>query len=161
MADAIIIPFEARFAADFKRLNVEWLEMYFSVEPHDEIVLSDPQGQILAPGGHIFLARLGDEIVGTCALLNAGDGRFEIAKMSVTPRYKGRGIGRQLLDAAIAQFHSLGGRELVLESNSRMVPALTLYESAGFVYAERPAPSHYERSDVYMVYRGCRFGFGV
>ena len=153
MADAIIIPFEERFAADFKRLNVEWLEMYFNVESHDEVVLSDPQGQILAQGGYVFLAQAGDEIVGTCALLKAGDDRFEIAKMSVTPRYKGRGIGRQLLDAAIAQFRALGGRELFLESNSRMVPALTLYESAGFVYAERPEPSHYERSDVYMVYR--------
>ena len=153
MADAIIIPFEARFAADFKRLNVEWLQMYFTVEPHDEVVLSDPHGQILARGGHIFLAQADDEIVGTCALLNAGNSRFEIAKMSVTPRYKGRGIGRQLLDAAIAQFRALGGRELFLESNSQMIPALKLYESTGFVYAERPEPSHYERSDVYMVYR--------
>lgn len=153
MASATIIPFDQRFAADFRRLNVEWLETYFTVEPHDEVVLSDPQHQILAPGGYIFLAQAGDEIVGTCALLNAGDGRFEIAKMSVTPRFKGHGIGRQLLDAAIAQFRLIRGRELFLESNSGMIPALTLYESSGFVYAERPEPSHYERSDVYMVYR--------
>jgi ribosomal protein S18 acetylase RimI-like enzyme len=116
-------------------------------------MLSDPHGQILAHGGYIFLAQADDEIVGTCALLNAGEGRFEIAKMSVTPRYKGRGIGRQLLDAAIAQFRALGGRELFLESNSRMIPALTLYESAGFVHAQRPEPSHYDRSDVYMVWK--------
>ncbi len=149
----IIIPFENRFAVDFKRLNVEWLEMYFGVEPHDEVVLSDPEGQILAPGGHIFLAQTEGEIVGTCALLSAGDGRFEIAKMSVTPRFKGRGIGRQLLDAAIVHFRKLGGSELFLESNSRMTPALSLYESSGFVHAPRPEPSHYKRSDVYMVYR--------
>ena len=130
--------------------------MYFSVEPHDEVVLSDPQGQILAPDGYIFLAQTGDDIVGTCALLNAGQGRFEIAKMAVTPRHKGHGIGRQLLDAAIAQFWNLGGRELFLESNSRMTPAIRLYESSGFVQMTRPEPSHYKRSDVYMVYRGSR-----
>ena len=86
MAEATIIAFEPRFAADFKRLNVEWLEMYFNVEPFDEVVLSDPQGQILASGGYIFLAQEGDEIVGTCALVNAGSGRFEIAKMARSRR---------------------------------------------------------------------------
>ena len=74
----------------------------------------------------------------------------------MTPRYKGQGIGRLLLDAAIAQFSTLGGSELFLESNSRMTPALKLYESSGFVHVPRPEPSHYKRSDVYMVHRGSR-----
>jgi hypothetical protein len=42
---------------------------------------------------------------------------------------------------------------LFLESNSRLMPALTLYESAGFVHQPAPrANSHYTRSDVYMIY---------
>ena len=58
-----IIDFEPRYASDFKRLNVEWLEKYFTVEPIDELVLSDPSGSIIEPGGAILLARAGDEIV--------------------------------------------------------------------------------------------------
>ena len=54
----------------------------------------------------------------------------------------------------IAEFLGRGARELFLESNSKLTPAITLYESAGFVHAPRPEPSHYERSDVYMVYVG-------
>ena len=49
-----IIPSESRYAADFKRLNVEWLEKYFTVEPIDEKVLSDPEAAILRPGGGFF-----------------------------------------------------------------------------------------------------------
>jgi DNA-binding MarR family transcriptional regulator/ribosomal protein S18 acetylase RimI-like enzyme len=148
-----IIPFERRYAADFKRLNVEWLEKYFRVEPIDEEVLSKPL-RILRDGGTILLARYRGAIVGTCALLNAGDGRFELSKMAVTAGHQGLGIGRKLIEAAIAEYRARGACELFLESNSRLTPAITLYESTGFVHSPRPAPSHYERSDVYMVYVG-------
>ena len=148
-----VIPFERRYAADFKRLNLEWLEKHFRVEPIDEEVLSNPLA-ILRAGGAIFLARYRGAIVGTCALLDAGDGRFELAKMAVTGSHQGLGIGRRLIEAAIAEFLARGARELFLESNSKLRPAITLYESSGFVHAPRPAPSHYERSDVYMVYVG-------
>jgi DNA-binding MarR family transcriptional regulator/GNAT superfamily N-acetyltransferase len=149
--DAVeIIPFERRYTADFKRLNLEWLERYFRVEPIDEQVLSKPL-EILRDGGAIFLARYRGAIVGTCALLNKGAGRFELSKMAVTAKRQGLGIGRKLLRAAIADYLTRGARELFLESNSRLTPAIMLYESAGFVHAPRPEPSHYERSDVYMV----------
>lgn len=158
-----IVPFEPRYAADFKRLNVEWLKRYFTVEPIDEAVLSRPEAVILAPGGAILLARVAPdtaeghpgEVVGTCALIKAdGEDRYELSKMAVTERYQGQGIARRLLLAAIEHYRSIGGRQLFLESNSRLTPALTLYESVGFEHAPRPGgPSHYVRSDVYMVLR--------
>jgi GNAT superfamily N-acetyltransferase/DNA-binding MarR family transcriptional regulator len=148
-----IIPFESRHAADFKRLNIEWLEKYFRVEPIDTEVLSKPM-RLLRDGGAIFLARYRGTIVGTCALLNAGRARFELSKMAVTAGHQGLGIGRKLIEAVIADYRKRGARELFLESNSKLTPAITLYESAGFVHAARPEPSHYERSDVYMVYVG-------
>ncbi len=61
--------------------------------------------------------------------------------MAVTADSQGLGIGRKLLEAAIGRYQASGGRELFLESNSRLEPALTLYESAGFVHAS-PARSN-------------------
>ena len=147
-----IIPFEDRYAAEFRQLNLEWLNRYFRVEALDEEVLSRPR-DILRDGGAIFLARFRGEIVGTCALLPAGEGRFELGKMAVTAGCQGLGIGRRLLEAVIGQYRAVGGRELFLESNSRLQPAISLYQSAGFVRVAAPTPSHYERADVYMVYR--------
>src|SRR5262249_35027526 len=65
-----IIPFESRYRDDFKRLNLEWLQKYFSVEPIDVKVLSHPEA-IVKRGGHVLLARSESEIVGTCALLKS------------------------------------------------------------------------------------------
>lgn len=152
-ASVEIIPFEPRYRDDFRRLNIAWLERYFYVEAIDDEVLSQPERTILKPGGAIFLARYQGQIVGTSALIAVGRSRVELSKMAVTERCQGLGIGRRLLTAAIEHFSRMGRRQLFLESNSKLKPALTLYESAGFRHAPRPkGASHYDRSDVYMVY---------
>ena len=146
-----ILAYRPEFAADFKRLNIEWLERYFYVEAIDDLVLSDPQTHILAPGGAIFLARLDGKIVGTCALIRAGDNTFELSKMAVTSGCQGLGVGRRLLERALAAFGASGARLLYLESSSKLTPALTLYESVGFAHVPRPeSATHYQRANVYM-----------
>jgi GNAT superfamily N-acetyltransferase/DNA-binding MarR family transcriptional regulator len=148
-----ILPFAPRHAADFKRLNLEWLQKFFRVEPIDEQVLSRPQ-DIISKGGAIYVARRDRRIVGTCALISEGDGVYELSKMAVTADCQGLGIGRKLLAAGIAAFHARHGRRLILETNSILKPAIKLYESVGFEHAPPPHASLYERGDVYMVYRG-------
>lgn len=150
-----ILPFAPRYAADFKRLNLEWLQKFFRVEPVDVRVLSSPQA-IIRNGGAICCARRAGRIVGTCALINDGDGVFELSKMAVTADCQGLGIGRKLLAAIIAAFHERAGRRLFLETNSILKPAIRLYESVGFEHAPAPHASMYERADVYMVHRGAR-----
>jgi ribosomal protein S18 acetylase RimI-like enzyme len=148
-----ILPFAPRHAADFKRLNFEWLQKYFRIEPIDERVLSNPRA-IIRAGGAIFVARRKGKIVGTCALINDGDGVYELSKMAVTANCQGLGLGRRLLDACIDAYKArAGGRLLFLETNSVLKPAIRLYESVGFEHAPSPHASHYERADVYMVYR--------
>ncbi|MBC7454073.1 MAG: GNAT family N-acetyltransferase [Massilia sp.] len=149
-----ILTYRAEFAADFKRLNLEWLERHFYVEAIDALVLSDPETHILAPGGAIFLARQDGKIVGTCALIRADADRFELSKMAVTSACQGRGIGRRLLERALLAFGASGARRLFLESSSTLTTALTLYESAGFKHVPRPpSAAHYQRADVYMAWQ--------
>ncbi len=147
-----IIPFENQYADDFKRLNLEWLEKYFEVEPPDVEVLSQPH-LIIEKGGALLLAKCGDEIIGTCAVLHEGEGHFEISKTAVTASFQGRGIGRRLLIAALDAFKALGGNKLYLETNSVLTSAIALYESSGFLHARRPTPSPFARANVYMEYR--------
>ncbi len=53
-----IIPFSTKLKKPIKTLNLEWLKKYFKVEPKDEKVLSDPQGEIIDKGGIIFLCTI-------------------------------------------------------------------------------------------------------
>jgi len=149
-----IVDYDPRWRADFARLNIEWLERWFVVEPVDREVLSDPETHILASGGKVLFAVDGDDhAVGTVALKHEGDGVYELTKMAVDPGQRGSGIGRQLMQRALEVFGEAGGRELFLESSRQLAPALKLYESVGFVHHPAPRPgSHYARADVYMVW---------
>lgn len=150
MHDIDILDFEPRYRADFKRLNLAWISTYFIVEPHDEEQLDDPEHHILAPGGYVLLARAGAQIVGTVALVPFADGLWELAKMAVDPAFQGRQIGKKLGEAAIARVRAVGGRQIFLESNRRLTPALNLYEKLGF--REVPmAETPYARADIKML----------
>lgn len=154
-AELRVVPFAPGLREHFYRLNAEWLAKYFKIEPIDHAVLSEPEKHILAPGGSILFALVGDDVVGTCALMPDGPGVYELTKMAVTGGHQGLGIGRRLMEAAIAEFHRLGGSELFLESQRRLQPALKLYESVGFEMQPGVKPgSHYQRADVYMIYKG-------
>ena len=82
-----IIPYSEKYKAAIKSLNYEWLEKYFFVEPQDTVQLSDPQGEILDKGGHIYYALYNDEVIGTSSLLKINDTEYELAKMAVTEKY--------------------------------------------------------------------------
>lgn len=149
-----VVTWDAAYQPDFARLNRAWLEKFFRVEPIDEQLMADPAAHIVAPGGQIFFARVDGRIVGTGAVLRESDGVYELGKMAVDEAMQGRGLGRRIVEAAIAWFQAQGGRTLFLESHSSLAPALALYESTGFVrQPDRKADSHYARSDVYMVWR--------
>ena len=148
-----LVDYSDRYGAAFERLNTEWLDKFFRVESIDHIVLSDPKGMIIDRGGAVLYVLHRDEVVGTVALKHQGDRVFELTKMAVTLRYQGRGLGRQLLCAAVDRFTELGGKRLYLESHSSLTPALSLYESAGFHHEAPRGASEYERADVFMVYR--------
>lgn len=149
-----IVAFAPRWRGDFARLNLEWLQRWFVVEPIDREVLDDPESHLLADGGRVLFAVDGeDRAVGTVALRHEGDGVYELTKMAVAPELRGAGIGRLLMRGALDAFAGLGGRELFLESSRKLAPALKLYESVGFVHHPAPRPgSHYARADVYMVW---------
>jgi putative acetyltransferase len=141
-------------ATAFRTINEEWISRLFTLTDEDRKVLSDPLGQIVDPGGDVLLAHAGDgEAVGCVALLPHGDGIFELAKMGVTPRAQGAGIGRRLVGAAVARAAELGGRWVFLGTNSRLAPALHLYEAAGFrriARDELPVADYYARADILM-----------
>jgi GNAT superfamily N-acetyltransferase len=148
-----IIAYEPQYKEDFKRLNLEWIVYYFTVEPIDIVLLSDPETYFLQPGGAIFFARCCEQIVGTCALLKHPDRGFELSKMGVTRLYRGMHIGQRLVETALAHVKALGEKAIFLETNVKLLPALNLYKKLGFIERQFPhgRSERYQRADTYMV----------
>jgi GNAT superfamily N-acetyltransferase len=145
-----IVAYEPRHRDAFRDLNLAWIIEYFEVEGPDRWLLDDPHAHILRHGGHILMAEMDGEVVGTCALIRESDDTFELAKMAVAPTARGRGVGRALGAAAIEKARSLGARRVELLSNTVLEPAIQLYRSLGFVEAPM-TPTEYRRANIRMI----------
>jgi N-acetylglutamate synthase-like GNAT family acetyltransferase len=144
-----IISYNENFHEDFRRLNLEWLDKYNLTESHDLMVLNNPKKTILDRGGYIWLAKAGEEIVGTAALMKEGHGIFELAKMSVTKNWQGKGISKQLIETCLKKAKEMGAKTVTLFSNHQLRNAVGLYEKYGFQHVE-VKDSPFEKADVKM-----------
>lgn len=87
------------------------------------------------PDVTLYSAWLDGEIVGCGALKRLSSDRGELKSMRVADPFLGRGFGRAILDHLLAEARARGMRSLWLETGSApaFIPAIRLYESAGFV----------------------------
>ena len=113
------------------------------------MVLNDPVGTIINRGGYIWLAKAGDEIAGTAALMSEGHGIFELAKMSVTEKWQGKGISRMLIETCLNKAKEVGAKKLSLFSNHQLQTAISLYLKYGFRHVE-VKDSPFDTADVKM-----------
>jgi ribosomal protein S18 acetylase RimI-like enzyme len=148
---ATVVSYTPRFREAFERLNREWIETYFVVEEADREAFADPGGKIVGRGGEIFFVVEGDEVLGTCAVIAHSPEVHEIAKMAVAPAARGRGFGDLLMKACVGFSRAAGAREIVIVSNTRLEPAIRLYEKHGFVRVPFENDGRYARADIKLV----------
>ena len=149
--------YSADLAQAFRDINAEWIHSMYQMEPMDLDLLDNPRARIIDRGGQILFVEA-DElgIVGTCALLKTAEREYELTKMGVLEKARGRKAGEFLLRAVIARAESLGAKRLYLLSNRKSGAAVHLYEKLGFVHDDgimREFGSHYERCNVAMLYQ--------
>lgn len=92
---------------------------------------------------YYYVAEVEGEIVGCCGIRNiAGEG--EITNVVVASGFRGRGIGRMLMEHMLteASYHGIG--DCTLEVRVSNTPAIHLYESLGFK-SEGIRPGFYEK----------------
>jgi putative acetyltransferase len=85
-------------------------------------------------GGAFWVAAGEDgEIVGTCGAMPVRPGVFELRKMYLRPKVRGKGIGQRLLEECVEWARARGGTRLVLDTTEAMTRAIAFYERNGFV----------------------------
>jgi GNAT superfamily N-acetyltransferase len=143
-----VVPYQKEFREAFERLNRDWIERFFVLEPADREVFSDPEARILANGGEIFFVMEGSRVQGTCAVLRHGAEDCEIAKMAVAPEARGRGYGDLLMETAIRFARDAGASRIIIVSNTVLEPAIRLYEKHGFVRVPLSSDGRYRRANI-------------
>ena len=112
-------------------------------------MLGDPRQFILDRGGHIFFARLNGSVAGTFALLKNDDDVYELSKMAVAESFQGMKVGNRMMEYCIEKVIALGGKKIILFSNTKLLPAIHLYTKYGFKEVPMNS-SQYTRSNIKM-----------
>jgi GNAT superfamily N-acetyltransferase len=145
---ASVVPYRREYREDFERLNRAWIEQYFEVEEADREVFRDPVAAIVEPGGEIFFVVEDGKVLGTCAVLPHEPGVYEIAKMAVAPKARGKGYGDLLMKASVDFARRVGARRLVIVSNTVLTPAIRLYEKHAFVRVPLEEHERFARANI-------------
>jgi putative acetyltransferase len=101
-------------------------------------------GSYALPDGRLAVAFADDEAAGCIALRRFDAERAEAKRLYVRPAFRGRGIGRLLLDWVISEARAAGYKEVLGDTMPGMVEALGMYARAGFdrtgPYSASPTP---------------------
>lgn len=142
--ELIVRPFVAEDQEAVRRLILDGLGEHFgfvdeSLNPDlDDIVTS-----YVSAGSLFVVAAIGDQIVGTGALVREDPGVGRLVRMSVRSSVRRRGIARALVAHLIDAARQRRYRRLVLETNVDWDDAIGLYTSCGFTeYARTPEEVH-------------------
>jgi GNAT superfamily N-acetyltransferase len=84
------------------------------------------------PAGRLLVAEAGGEVVGCVALRPHKPGICELKRLYVRQAYRGKGLGRRLLEALLAEAVAAGYREAVFDTIESMKEALALYRTFAF-----------------------------
>jgi GNAT superfamily N-acetyltransferase len=120
------------------RLNIDLCFQRFEEE------LAGLPGVYSPPGGRLLVADAGTALAGCVACRPYAAGVCEMKRLYVRPAFRGRGLGRRLIDRLAAEAIAAGYWEMVLDTLPVMAEAVGLYRSAGFIetepYTYNPVP---------------------
>jgi putative acetyltransferase len=95
--------------------------------------IKDIEQSYLTRGGVFYVLEEKDgSVVGSYGLYPTEPGTCELRKMYLRRDHRGKGLGRRLLEHALAEARRLGFRRVTLETASVLTEAIRLYESHGF-----------------------------
>lgn len=95
--------------------------------------------QYLPPQGHLFLVEVDGHMAGVGGLRPLSEDAWEVKRIYVKPDYRGRGIGKRLLETLISTSQQHNVSFLRLDSAKFLTSAHKLFYALGFENIERYA----------------------
>lgn len=126
-----------------ERHAVLYAESHDFDEDFEKYVLLGMADWLRTSGGRsaLWVAERGGEFLGSVAVVEAEPGQAQLRWLIVEPHARGAGVGRKLVERAVAFAREQEYAELFLWTLDSLAPARTLYESAGFSLTESQ-PGH-------------------
>lgn len=138
MAEKVIVR-RARFE-ELPELSA-LLDLLFEIEqdftPDTGRQIAGLELMLNSPSAELLVAEVDGRPVGLCGLqllVSTAQGAYSchVEDLVLAPEYRGRGIGRQLLEAAAGWAHRRGAVRMQLNCDDKNLPAMKFYGSLGW-----------------------------
>ena len=119
------------------------LQIVLNGQSYDD-ELDHLQEKYPAPEGAIYILMADGVDIGCIALRKIDDAVCEVKRVFLQMDYRGKGLGKMMMEQVIEDARRAGYREMVLDTLPIMTDACGLYERMGFVptekYNDNPLP---------------------
>lgn len=127
-----VIPFEEKYRKDFIDFNTDWIISNFGLlEEHDKETFEKIDEE-MASGAMIFFAVEDEQALATCMAMPMEGKTWELCKLGSNKKISHKGAGSAVFEAAMQWAFDHGAERLFILSNSKLKPALHIYEKYGF-----------------------------
>jgi GNAT superfamily N-acetyltransferase len=109
----------------------DMIDRYFDPQEFDAELERLP-GAFAPPRGRLLVACAESDVAGCVALQDLRDGTCEMKRMFVRTDFHGRGIGRALGEAIVAEARAIGYKRMRLDTGPEQREARGLYRRLGF-----------------------------
>ncbi|MBZ0285741.1 MAG: GNAT family N-acetyltransferase [Anaerolineae bacterium] len=89
-------------------------------------------GKYAPPEGRLLLAQYDGQAAGCVAFYKLSDGVCEVKRLWIRPQFRGKKVGRALVESLIEEAHKIGYTTMLLSTVDILKEAQTLYQSLGF-----------------------------
>ena len=89
----------------------------------------------------LFVAEVDGELCGCCGIYpteGLPEGCAELVKFYIAKDFRGKGLGKELMEASIEFAKKSGYQSIYIESLPEFSTAVSIYEKQGFTYLEKP-----------------------
>lgn len=131
-----ILPFSPQYAAGVVDviLPIQQSEFDIPISLEEQPDLQNIPSFYQHGAGNFWVAMSGEEVVGTVALLDIGNGQVALRKMFVKEAYRGSelGVAKQLLETLMQWCQTHAVNEMFLGTTAKFLAAHRFYEKNGF-----------------------------
>lgn len=143
-----IIEYQEKYKDYFIQFNTDWIVDNFGSLEQEDIDTFEHIDESLRNGAMIYFALEGEAVLATCMAKPLDDnGTWELCKLGSNKQLPHRGAGSAVFEAAMNWAIHHGAKKLFILSNSKLKPALHIYEKYGF-HEVRLTDYEYVRGDI-------------